>query len=378
MLRQASTSLEPRCPRRWSLWSAGGLLTLAVFIAGVGFAAPVSSPTEETKKEEPKKDEPRKEKKKEEPRKEQANKDKPKKTDADKELDELVEEMTQHLPPGTDSAIAKSMRDQLRQNLRNMPAAQRKQMLEMMRRRDQRDLGAFPGPGNVPMPPGFVGSRFNVRLGAYVEPASATLVEQLELPKGQGLVVREVLPDSASARAGLKPHDVLLQFNGKSVPNRVEEFVRLMADIKADAVVEVVVLRKGKKETIKDVKLPEAKAIPPGGLPAVPRDLPPGGLPQPPGAFHPPGIGDAGSVVTTIIRTPERFTLRHQEGSLIITLTGKTVDGKPKMKEIQVQDRGRPELYDSVDKVPERYQEKVKHLIELSEKSSVKSENKSP
>jgi hypothetical protein len=345
---------------RWPLGMAGGLLTLAVFVAGVGFAAAMQN------------DEPQKEKPKtEEPKKERDDKDKTKKTDADKEIDELVEEMTQNLPPGTEASAATRMREQLRENLRNLPAEQRKQMLATLRRRN---LGGAALPGGVPMPPGIGGQRYNGRLGARVEPPSATLVEQLDLPNGQGLVVREVLPNSAAAKAGLKPHDVLVEFHGKPVPNRVEEFARLLADIKPDTVVELVVLRKGKKETIKDVKLPEVKAIPPVG----PGVFPPGRFPQPPGGFNPPRIGSGSSVVTTMVRTAERFTLRHQEGSLIITLTGKMADGKPKIQEIHVQDGGRSETYENVDKVPDRYRTKITNLIEMCEKGSVRIEIKSP
>ena len=42
------------------------------------------------------------------------------------------------------------------------------------------------------------------------------------------------------------------------------EFKKNLQDVKPDAAVDVVVLRKGKKETIKGVKLPEAKAERPG------------------------------------------------------------------------------------------------------------------
>jgi hypothetical protein len=79
-----------------------------------------------------------------------------------------------------------------------------------------------------------------------------------------------------------------------------------------------------------------------------------------------------------MIRTQDRFTLRHQEGSLIISLTGQTADGKPKIKEINVQDGLRSEKYESVDKVPERYRDKVQNLIEMSEKGSARIDIKSP
>lgn len=342
----------------------GGLVTLAVFVAGVALAAPV--PKAKTKK---------KEEAKKELKTQPDEKDKSKKSDADKEIDKLLDEMTRNMMFG-DAAAAKRMREQMRQNLRNLPAEQRKQMLAMMRRAKQ---PGFPAAA-VPAFAGFGSSRANARLGVRVEPPSETLVEQLNLPKGQGLVVRNVLPASAAAKAGLKRHDVLLELDGKAVPNRVVELARRIADIKADTAVEVVVLRKGKKQTIKAVKLPEAKSTPPGfpggGFPGGGGGFPPGG--GFPGAFNPPALGRASSLVTTMVHTQDRFTLRHQEGSLIITLTGKTVEGKPKIKRIHVQEGGQSHRYESVDKVPEQYRDKVKNLIEMSEKGSMHIEIKSP
>ena len=365
MLLQLTALWEPRRLSRWSLWIAGGLLTVAVFYTGDGFTAPV--PKSAAKKDA----------KKDEPDKEGTNKAEPKKSDADKEIDELVEEMSRGLGAGTDPTTAKRMREQMRQRVMQMPAEQRKNMLAMRRRLNQAQVPpAPPVPPAVPVFPGFGGQRQEPRLGARVEPPSATLTDQLDLPKGQGLVVQELLPDSAAAKAGLKPHDILLELNGKAVPNRAEGLAGLLTDIKPDATVEIVVVRKGKKETIKDVKLPEANPAQPGFAPG---GFPQGGFPQPPAAFpQMPGFGGAQSVVTTMTRTQDRLTLRHQEGSLIITLTGRVADGKPKVKEIHVQDGFRSEQYDSVDKVPEQYRDKVKNLVEMSEKSSVQIEIKSP
>lgn len=358
----------PRCfaariangPPHWPLRAFAGLLTLAVLGSGVAALAPVRQ--DDTKK---------------------ANKtEEPKKSDADKEIDDLVDEMTRNMPPGMEESVAQRMREQMRQNLRTMPPEQRKRMVARMRGQNP---FAGVGQAGIPMPPGLGGSRPDGRLGARVEPASATLAEQLDLPKDQGLVVREVVPDSAADKAGLKPHDILLELNGKAVINRADALSRLLADIKADTAVELVVLRKGKKETIKDVKLPEAKEPPavfpgaPGGFPPAFPQPPAGGFPQPPGVGPlPPFGGNGRAVMTTLLHTPDRFTLRHQEGSLIITLTGTSADGKAKVKSIHVQDGMQNEQYESVDKVPERYQEKVKNLIEMGEKSSSRLEIKSP
>ncbi len=349
-------------PWRWGM--LGGVLSLVVLFSGSVVASPDTVRNDELKKA--------------------TEKEEPKKADTDQEIDALIDEMTRNMPK-MDESRAKLIREEMRRHLQSMPVEQRKNMLNMMRNRGGIGL---PGQGiQAPGMPGFGGSYSDSRLGARLDAPSATLVEQLDLPKDQGLVVREVRPESAAEKAGIKPNDILLEVNGKSVPNRPAAFRRVLSDIKPDASVDVVVLRKGKKETIKDVKLPEAKetvggflpggAFPPGGgfpgafPPAPPQ--PPRGPAIPPGpGFLPPQPGDARTVMTTVVRTPERFTLRHQEGSLIITLTGATTDGKAKVNTIHVHDGVQNEKYESVDKVPEQYQDKVKNLIEMSEKSGAR------
>jgi len=198
-----------------------------------------------------------------------------------------------------------------------------------------------------------------------------------------------VTPDSAAAKAGLKPHDILLELDGKPVPSSPDEFRKALDAIKADKPVDAVVMRKGKKETVKGLSLPEAKAAAPalpgfnpGGFVAPPNfpnlpQAPP--LLAPPGnVFIPPGAGAANAVITTTFRTDDHFTTRHQEGSLIITLTGKVEDGKAKVGQISVQDGGESNTYEGMDKVPEKYRDKVKNLVEMSEKGSVKVEIKAP
>jgi hypothetical protein len=85
---------------------------------------------------------------------------------------------------------------------------------------------------------------------------------------------------------------------------------------------------------------------------------------------------DGRGVITTTFRTDERFTTRHQEGSLIITLTGTVADGKAKVNEIQVQDGGSVKKYGRISEVPQQYRDKVKNLADMSEKSSIKIEIK--
>src|SRR5262249_31625418 len=105
---------------------------------------------------------------------------------------------------------------------------------------------------------GFVfGGAHDARLGIQVSPPSPALQEQLDLPKGQGLVVDNVIPDSPAAKAGFKANDILVEVNGKSVSNDPGQLVKMLEDIKANTPVDLLVIRKGKKEPIKGVSLRE-------------------------------------------------------------------------------------------------------------------------
>jgi beta-lactamase regulating signal transducer with metallopeptidase domain len=361
MLLHNSAPLERRCPRYWSLLAGCGLFSLAVMLSGLGLdaaAAPAPSKNE-LKKEEPKQAEP----KKAEP--------KPDK-DAVNPFPQF-EEILKHLPQGLDPDQLKTIQQQLEQ--------QRKEMEK-----------AFRGfHGQIQVGPGALGLRGHMpepRLGVRVMKPSATLADQLDLPRDQGLVIEEVSPNSPAEKAGLKPHDILLEFNGKAVPSNVEELVKQLGQIKSGTAVEAIVLRKGKKETLKGIKLvedgaaaanpnlgffPPAKALTLKGFVPGAANLDLGNF----GLGNMVGLGGvANGVLTTTFRGNDRFTTRHQEGSLVITITGKVADGKAAATEIRVQDGAESHRYESLDKVPDRYRDKVKNLIEMSEKSGVKVEIK--
>ncbi|MBI1914861.1 MAG: PDZ domain-containing protein [Planctomycetes bacterium] len=276
------------------------------------------------------------------------------------------EGLPKHLPPGIDPE-------------------QHKRVLRMMERmRKQMPFGGAPplaGPDGVAAEP-------TARLGARLASPSGTLAEQLALPRGQGLVVEEVPQGSAAAKAGLKPHDILLEIDGKAVPSSVDDFARLLEKFTENTPVDVVVLRRGKNETLKGLKLPKAE---PGAIvrtadvqvPLPP--LPPGG-PLPFAPLAPPGVAPAeglmqpiggNGVITTLFHDHDRFIARHQEGSLIITLTGKAGAGK-EVEEIRVQDGRESDKYTSADKVPEAYRAKVKNLVELIQKSQSRIDVKMP
>lgn len=98
------------------------------------------------------------------------------------------------------------------------------------------------------------------RLGVRVEKPSAAMADQLDLPKGRGLVVVELSDDSPAGKAGVKVNDVILEFKGNAVPSDAQRFIRQLRENKDDDTADVIVLRKGHKEKIRGIKLREVKS----------------------------------------------------------------------------------------------------------------------
>jgi hypothetical protein len=331
--------VERHCPRRWSFAAAGGLLSLAALVAGVRLQADAAqAPKEEPKKEQPKKAEPKQE---------------------------------GRVPVKPDSVVPNL--DDVFKDFKGFDPEQFKQFREQMERFRGQWMDAQ---GQAP---GFqfrnefpFARNERGRLGVRVAPPTPALADQLDLPRNQGLVLESVQSDSPATKAGLKAHDILLELNGKTVPANPQEFAAMVGEIKANTPVDAVVLREGKKETVKGISLPEAKPAAPGGaafdfgFPVMPPAI--NFQPFPGGVFAGPGGKGAR---TSTLRDNDRFTSRLQDGGLAITVLGKVEDGKTKVSEIQIKDGDKTEKYDSVDKVPEQYRDKVKHLIEMSGKPRI-------
>ena len=99
------------------------------------------------------------------------------------------------------------------------------------------------------------------RLGVSIDRPSDVLAEHLNLEKNTGLLITDVVDESAAAKAGLKMHDILVEFGGKPVPNNPIEFARMVEEAKANTPMDAVVIRKGKREEIKGISLPEPRPI---------------------------------------------------------------------------------------------------------------------
>jgi len=194
------------------------------------------------------------------------------------------------------------------------------------------------------------------RLGAELGMPGPTLAHQLDLPRGQGLVVHAIAAHSAADKAGLKKYDILLELNGKSVSSKMSDFARLLKDIKPNTPVDAVVMRKGKKETIKGLQLPEKKALAASPFDAL------GGFPRIDGLL--PSTGP-NSKMTTITRDKDQFTVTQKTGKQTVTVKGTITDGKPKAETVTIDDGSVRKNYEGVDKVPAEHKKHVQELIEM-------------
>lgn len=83
-------------------------------------------------------------------------------------------------------------------------------------------------------------------LGVSIRDLDPDLAESLGLEDTKGVAIGEVTEGSAAEKAGIKPYDVVIEFNGEKVEN-ANEFRNRVAMLKPGTKVEMVVLRDGKR-----------------------------------------------------------------------------------------------------------------------------------
>jgi len=86
-------------------------------------------------------------------------------------------------------------------------------------------------------------------LGVMIQNVTPALAQEFKLKNQSGALVGDVVDDGPAAKAGLKPGDVIVEFNG----NKVQDSRRLqlsVADTKPGATVSVGVLRNGENKTL--------------------------------------------------------------------------------------------------------------------------------
>ena len=86
-------------------------------------------------------------------------------------------------------------------------------------------------------------------LGVMISPVPDVLRSQLSVKEGEGVVVEEILPDTAAARLGIRRHDVILAVNGTPVGD--SSAIRAAVEaVKEGGELKVKILRGGKSEEL--------------------------------------------------------------------------------------------------------------------------------
>jgi serine protease Do len=94
-------------------------------------------------------------------------------------------------------------------------------------------------------------------LGVYIQPITDDVAQALKLEHSKGALVAKVIDGGPAKLAGILRRDVLLTFDGKAIEEN-EDLPAMVAQTPIGKVIEVGLLRNGKKKTIK-VKIAELK-----------------------------------------------------------------------------------------------------------------------
>lgn len=95
-------------------------------------------------------------------------------------------------------------------------------------------------------------------LGVGIDKLTPEIQEKLKLPKDiKGVIVTEVFPDDPAAKAGIKPYDIIYEFDGKPITSQRDLITAVGASRVGSAAV-VKIYRDGKSKSLK-VKLSQRK-----------------------------------------------------------------------------------------------------------------------
>ena len=138
-------------------------------------------------------------------------------------------------------------------------------------------------------PPGQQAVPASAHLGVLVRNVPPALAAQLpaEVPRGQGVMVVQVQPDSPAARAGLQNFDVLLSYDDQKLFS-ADQLSALVAGDQPGRKVKLRVARAGKVNTV-EVELGQqpARHSMPAPWQAAPYRMPPMQMPLPPRPMMP-------------------------------------------------------------------------------------------
>jgi serine protease Do len=87
-------------------------------------------------------------------------------------------------------------------------------------------------------------------LGVHIQGVTEEIAETLGMKKAMGALVASLIKDGPAENSGIKAGDVILEFDGKPVPE-MRKLPRIVAETEVDKPVKVIVWRDGKKVTVK-------------------------------------------------------------------------------------------------------------------------------
>jgi hypothetical protein len=97
-------------------------------------------------------------------------------------------------------------------------------------------------------------------LGILLAPVPDVLYDQLpNLPRGQGVVITHVLPNSPAKKSGIERHDILLKYGDEKITG-CEQCARLIQSDKKDRKLALTLLRSGAEKKV-DVVLGEGPVL---------------------------------------------------------------------------------------------------------------------
>lgn len=245
-----------------------------------------------------------------------------------------------------------------------------RERVEQLRRQAQdlmgRALGGGRNPGGLMVLPGFDGVRpagGNGRLGVRVERVPPQVADQIDLPARRGVLASEVVPGTPADRAGVKANDVIVEFAGQPVTDDPTDFVAQVQRARGGEKLDMTVLRKGKREVVRGIELPAdvGRAVPRVAPPVRAEALP--ALPlQPPDAPRPDAGAGRKSAVNVQV-TDTGITVTGEEDGLKVKVEGTAGPDGLVPTRIEVTDGDRTTAAESVDRLPQQYQARVRALL---------------
>src|SRR5215469_12853458 len=86
-------------------------------------------------------------------------------------------------------------------------------------------------------------------VGVMMQEVDSARARALKLPEEAGVEITRVEPDSPAEHAGLKPGDVVMQYNGEHVEG-MEQFSRLVRETPAGREVKLQIYRNGSPQSV--------------------------------------------------------------------------------------------------------------------------------